>query len=146
MTICKAVFSVSNGEPIECCTEEGKFENPNDLSREERLLCLPIEIPRNDPFLRGQRRNCINFVRSVTAPHLDCQPGPLEQVTQITHWLDSSNVYGSLESVARSLRSFQDGLLKTVLGDDGQEQLPIDPNQACIGPSGSCGLTGKCKE
>lgn len=133
------MLSVSNGEPIDCCDEEGNFVDPNTLTREERFLCIPIEIPSND---RTLRQRCISLVRSVTAPRLDCQPGPLEQMSQITHWLDSSNVYGSLDNVATSLRSFQDGLLRTVVGDDGQEQLPIDPNTNCRGPSGRCGLAG----
>ena len=135
---------MSNGEPIECCSEDGRFVDVSRLPREERVLCLPIEVPKNDPFFRRQRRrDCINFVRSVSAPQLDCQPGPLQQVNQITHWLDSSNVYGSLGSVSRNVRSFRDGLLKTVMGrDDGQEQLPIDPDETCIGPTGQCALAG----
>jgi hypothetical protein len=53
--------------------------NPKLLSPEEQILCFPIEVPRNDKRLRGTRK-CINLVRSVSAPRLDCQPGPLEQV------------------------------------------------------------------
>ncbi len=35
------------------------------------------------------------------------------QVNQITHWLDSSNVYGSDEEEAARIRTFSDGLLAT---------------------------------
>ncbi len=71
---------MADGEPIECCTEEGDFVDPETLPLEERVLCFPIQIPRSDRALGGDRK-CINFVRSVTAPRLDCQPSPLEQVT-----------------------------------------------------------------
>ena len=37
----------------------------------------------------------MNLARSETAPDMDCQPGPLQQVNQISHWLDGSNIYGS---------------------------------------------------
>ncbi len=49
----------------------------------------------------------------MTAPRIDCFPGPSEQVNQITHWLDSSNVYGSDEEEAAALRTFRRGLLAT---------------------------------
>ena len=72
----------------------------------------------------------------------DCKMGPGQQVNQITHWLDSSNVYGSSKSAAMNLRSFNDGLLRTITGKDGSEQLPIDPDASCVGPSTRCALAG----
>ena len=134
-------ISTSGGEIIECCTEDGEPVDLSKLTKEERALCFPLEIPRGDSLARDGRR-CINFVRSVTGPSLDCQPGPIQPLNQITHWLDSSNVYGSTPQVAADLRTFENGLLDTIIGQDGQEQLPIDPKTDCLGPTETCGLAG----
>ena len=87
------LFLGANGQPIDCCSN-GK--NPFDLTFDPDTVavCFPIQIPRNDPFYRG-KKTCMNFARSETAPDMDCQPGPLQQVNQISHWLDGSNIYGS---------------------------------------------------
>ena len=106
------------------------------------MLCNPISVPEGDSRLINQS-SCINFVRSVPIQNLECSGSPIEQVNQITHWLDNSNVYGSLPEVAKSVRSNQDGLLK-VKKVDGQEQLPIDTaaNGNCMGDTRSCALAG----
>ena len=79
-------------------------------------------------------------MRSVPIQNLECSGCPIEQLNQITHWLDNSNIYGSLPEVATSVRSNRDGLLKSTKGSDNQEQLPIDPN-----PNATCrGVTKKC--
>ena len=44
--------------------------------------------------------------------------------------------------MATNLRTFNDGLLRTIIGQDGSEQLAIDPDATCVGPSGTCGLAG----
>ena len=82
-------------------------------------------------------------MRSVPSPNLECSGSPIEQLNQITHWLDNSNVYGSLPEVAKSVRSSQDGLLKVKIVD-GQEQLPIDTalNGHCLGNTKNCALAG----
>ena len=82
-------------------------------------------------------------MRSVPSPNLECSGSPIEQLNQITHWLDNSNVYGSLPEVAKSVRSNQDGLLKVKIVD-GQEQLPIDTasNGNCLGDTRDCALAG----
>ena len=131
----------SGGEIIECCTSEGQLVKASSLTLEERAVCFPIEIPRGDSLARDGR-SCINFVRAVSGPSLDCQPGPLFPLNQITHWLDSSNVYGSTPEISEALRTFENGLLDTIIGQDGQEQLPIDPHEDCVGPTETCGLAG----
>ena len=121
--------------PIECCDVT---ENDSDETKAKSLLCSPIEVPIADTAITER---CINFVRSVPIQNLDCSGSPLEQVNQITHWLDNSNIYGSLPEVAASVRSNQDGLLKTE-GSDDQEQLPIDPNSE-VCQTRTCALAGK---
>ena len=86
-------------------------------------------------------------MRSVPIPNLECSGSPIEQLNQITHWLDNSNIYGSLPNVSKSVRSNIDGLLESIKGSDGQEQLPIDPNTEaiCTPPTGrttQCALAG----
>ena len=103
------------------------------------MLCNPIEVPRRDVL----STRCINFKRSVFIDNLECSGGPIEPLNQVTHWLDNSNFYGSLPSVASSVRRFKDGLLDSIIGADGQEQLPVDPLTNCTGDAtGTCALTG----
>ena len=82
-------------------------------------------------------------MRSVPIQNLECSSSPIEQLNQITHWLDNSNIYGSLPEVAASVRSNQSGLLE-FNGSDNQEQLPIDPNPnaTCRGVTKQCALAG----
>ena len=107
------------------------------------MLCNPILVPQGDSRLKNQS-SCINFVRSIPIQNLECSGCPIEQVNQITHWLDNSNVYGSMPEVAKSVRKFQDGLLNSMRGTDTQEQLPIDQNEIgnCRGVNKSCALAG----
>ena len=104
----------------------------NNFIQSFSLICSIIEFLRSNPenpfqprIAEGQKF-CLNFVRS-TCGSLDCRPGPKEQLNQITHWLDNSNVYGSTEDTALKLRKFQDGLLNFTIGNDGSEQLPFLP-------------------
>ena len=124
----------SDGNGVDCC-------NVPRNGFEDFTACLPISIPANDPFYQGRKR-CMNFARSMGAIDLDCQLGPLQQVNQITHWIDSSNVYGSSKEESRRLRSFQSGLLRTEILN-GEELLPPNNDEKCIGgPSERCFLAG----
>ena len=64
-------------------------------------------------------------------------------MNQITHWLDSSNVYGSGDSEARRLRTFQGGKLRSERGLNGAEMLPDNGENDCKGNSRRCFLAGK---
>ena len=75
----------------------------------------------------------MNFARSESGLDLNCQPGPLQQINQITHWLDSSNVYGSDAEEGERLRSHRSGLMKTSRASDGSVLLPIGIDvQLCL--------------
>ena len=76
---------------------------------------------------------------------IDCQPGPLQQVNQISHWLDGSNIYGSSREETIELRTFQGGLLKTSRPSNGRgELLPRDFEEECPGGrTTSCFKAGK---
>ena len=104
---------VSHSTTIErdCC-EGGDIQDTGLRWGSIESQCFPIQIPLDDPFFQ---KSCMNFVRSDCAPRLDCSPGPMEQINALTHWLDSSNVYGSDEEEARELRLLQ-SLLFCLLG------------------------------
>ena len=131
-------MKTSDGKPIDCCSNRNKNFDPS-----EDAVCFPIMIPESDPFFK-KRKNCMNFPRSEGALDLNCQPGPLQQINQITHWLDASNVYGSKESESRKLRAFTGGLLRTQNAPDGGQLLPRDTEKECVGSASTrCFLAGK---
>ncbi|CAB4063516.1 PXDN [Lepeophtheirus salmonis] len=122
------VFSKEDGEGFDCCSA---------LLGNNTLECFPISIPPND--LEFHPRTCLNFVRSLPAPDIDCRAGPNEQMNQITHWLDSSNIYGSTEEELIALRTFRKGLLTL---DPENENLPPNiNNDECLDPN-NCFLAG----
>ena len=119
----------------ECCDEEGDIR---DFSKNSET-CFPIKLEPDDTLGKsetGQRRQCLNFVRSVGAPDLDCCPSSIQQSNQITHWLDASNVYGSNEDVTKRLRALKDGLLDVVDINGQKDQLPIDSSMNCSDSKG----------
>ena len=48
----------------------------------------------------------MSFARSLASPGLKCELEFRQQMNQITHWLDGSNIYGSSDEAAAQLRSF----------------------------------------
>ena len=84
---------------VQCCGRNGAF--PAEFDAEK---CSPIRMFRNDPFWRG-RKTCMNFARSLSSPGLKCELSTREQLNQITHWIDGSNIYGSTIEEAMYLRA-----------------------------------------
>ncbi|XP_059081531.1 peroxidase-like [Tigriopus californicus] len=125
------------GAGINCCTEDGQFADDAEVS------CFPIKLPANDQTFGGQ--SCMNFVRSQSSPNFECVPGATEQMNQITHWLDSSNVYGSNEEEADRLRSKVNGLLKTDFDPSGKELLPTNENESDCKGDKKCFLAGDAR-
>ncbi|OQR68018.1 hypothetical protein BIW11_13171, partial [Tropilaelaps mercedesae] len=103
------------GARLKCCNV------PNNLKHPE---CFEIPVSSNDPFYGGFGQNCLDYVRSSTAPRETCGLGPREQNNQVTSFVDGSTIYGSSEAEARFLRSFEDGLLLTQRNDNGEE-IPV---------------------
>nr|XP_045598236.1 peroxidase-like [Procambarus clarkii] len=101
---------LGNMSGIQCCSTNGRglvdatFRHP---------ACFPIEIPADDPFFGPSGRRCMNFVRSMFAPRANpCNLGYAEQMNQVTHYLDGSNIYGSSRQEEQTLRLFRGGLLR----------------------------------
>jgi len=84
---------------IQCCGRNGAFPRSFDAEK-----CFPIRMSSTDPFWKG-KKTCMNFARSLASPSLTCGLQTREQLNQITHWLDGSNIYGSTEEEAKYLRS-----------------------------------------
>ncbi|KAK4008470.1 hypothetical protein OUZ56_013610 [Daphnia magna] len=118
-------FRMNNSMSIQCCTEEGKLLRDTEL---QHPVCLPIEIPEDDPFYSKFSQHCMSFVRSIPAPRSDCRLGHGEQMNGNTHFLDQSNVYGSDEKQSAAVRTFQNGTLKSTpqKGHQGLDLLPSD--------------------
>ena len=124
------ILSRSDGGDIDCCSSSSgdDFEN----------FCLPISIPRSDRFFRG-RKTCMNFVRSTPGPALDCSIRYREQINQLTHWLDLSQVYGPTTMEQRDVREFRGGRLRINDGPNG-DLLPVDNTETC--KAGACMKAG----
>jgi peroxidase len=80
---------------------------------------FPIPVSSSDPI----GPDALPFTRSQTDPDTGTSTSnPAQQVTEVTAYLDLSQVYGSTTVVANALRTFKGGLLKTSPGN----MLPYD--------------------
>ncbi|KAK4874945.1 hypothetical protein RN001_014305 [Aquatica leii] len=104
-----------------CCQNNGLGLLPKDLTHPE---CLPIPVSKTDWFLSQFGIRCIEFVRSAPTSRIDCDLGWREQINQVTSYIDASNVYGSDQDLADSLRVFHKGLL---LYGRSRDQRPLQP-------------------
>jgi peroxidase len=89
-----------NGSIPSCCR-----------SQEPHPSCLPIKVPRDDPFLASLGVRCLEFLRSAPAQRRDCFLSWREQTNQVTSFIDASPVYSSNPRTADNSRIQRDGLL-----------------------------------
>ena len=74
-TFCKMHnYTIANGTGISCCSSTGENLNATQL----HPACLPIAVPTNDRFFNVNTTTittCMNFVRSIAGPRLNCSIG-----------------------------------------------------------------------
>ena len=116
----------------------------------DRDRCIPIKIPDDDRIWGRRGRTCFEVHRSLVALAIpDCAASPQrEQWDALTHFLDSSNVYGSTVMEARDVR---DGMLlkvnpssRRIIGGGGRSVLPACANARANRNNNACG--GICQE
>ncbi|XP_046637740.1 chorion peroxidase-like [Daphnia pulicaria] len=111
-------FTFSNGTDIICCTSAGGSLDASQL----HSACLPISVALNDnkffnPKNATTKITCMNFVRSIAGPRLDCSLGYADQclntslIKTRTGWMDL-RFYGSNSATLATLRQYTGGLLK----------------------------------
>lgn len=89
-----------NGSIPKCCS-----------SIDAHPSCLPIKVPKDDPFLARLGVRCLEFLRSAPAQRRDCLLSWREQTNQVTSFIDASVVYSSNSRTADNARIQRDGLL-----------------------------------
>lgn len=132
-----------------------------DSSHTVHPECMPIQIPRGDPYYpqvnqtTGQRV-CIAFMRSLPGQQQLGEfcfnqlvfylflLGPREQINQNSAFLDAAHVYGEHECQGKDLRSGFGGRLNVTRHPvRGKDLLPLSPSHPeCKAPSGYCFIAG----
>ncbi|XP_070162452.1 salivary peroxidase/catechol oxidase isoform X1 [Polyergus mexicanus] len=110
---------VSTGKPISCCQPDGDTLSPRHIHPD----CSPISVPERDPVYGEHYVRCMNYVRSLPVLRSDCTFGPVEQMNQVSHFLDGSTIYGSTLMKSRELRTFEGGHLRVNVRNN-HEYLP----------------------
>ncbi|KFO74535.1 Eosinophil peroxidase, partial [Cuculus canorus] len=104
-----------------------------------RTPCFPIKFPPDDPrMLRSN--SCMPFIQSASV----CNPRTFtrEQINAVSSFIDASTVYGSEDSVAKSIRNMTNFLglmaVNQNFTDAGLELLPFENKTKSV-----CVLTNK---
>ncbi|XP_067656695.1 peroxidase-like [Haliotis asinina] len=104
----------SDASMVACCVGLVEDVNVTQEDLDKRPQCFAIDIEAGD---RRFDYGCMNFVRSVQIENANCKSVPVEQLNQITAYVDASQVYGSSQDEQNSLRTFVDGKLRTAAND-----------------------------
>ncbi|XP_016664411.1 peroxidase-like [Acyrthosiphon pisum] len=87
-----------------------------------------IPLSPDDPVYGKKNLTILKFMRLITSPAYNCSLVPDTVLNKNTHYIDSSNVYGSDPDVANQLRLFSGGqLLYNTIKK--QEYCPQDPTK-----------------
>lgn len=89
-----------NGSIPSCCR-----------SQEPHPSCMPITVPRDDPFLGSLGVRCLEFLRSAPAQRRDCFLSWREQTNQASSFIDASPIYSSNPRTSDVSRIMRNGLL-----------------------------------
>lgn len=118
------VHDITFGTPI---TDTGRTPITScSCSSQDKTLCNVINIPMDDPFMKGQR--CMSMPASTSAfTDSICTLGVKEQMNGNSHYLDLSATYGSTRTTAHGLRVGQNGQLKVT--KKSWSKFPLPPAQ-----------------
>lgn len=90
-------------DSVDCPCDEGDFSANATILAFQEEFCFSIPRPRGDT----SETECFRFTRGHQSGSTN------EQVNELTSFVDASNVYGSTDDVADSIREFSNGLLAT---------------------------------
>jgi peroxidase len=76
--------------------------------------CFNIQLSLQDQASTSLNRKCLNYVRSMDSKEaFVCAFDHREQLSNVTHYLDLSNIYGSNAKQNALVRTYADGKLRT---------------------------------
>lgn len=122
-----------------CCLPDDSHRHPNPTPG-----CSPIRVSYRDSFYSQFNVKCMHFVRTAMAPRDQCQVGHGRQISEVTHFIDGSGIYGSSKKVSDELRSHQGGRLKSLEHRHvNNELLPLEETEgACYKKAHACFKAG----
>ena len=98
----------------------------------ENDVCQPIHIhPKDRVFGGTSRRTCMPFKRSIPActSTTSGRFSARQQINDLTSYIDGSQIYGSSNKIARKLRTFSNGQLRT----SSSKNLPYTTEDCLMG-------------
>lgn len=109
-------------------------------------VCLPVILPKNDPYFSQFNRTCENFIRTRYTLTGNCKSGAAQQINGVTQMLDASFIYGSDLNTSTGLREFNGGRLTVQRNNNSKEFLPpATTNATCFSQTSNyfCYKSGK---
>ena len=123
-----------------CCDQFMEYHaNPERFpDYRRRPECWPIPVTEDDPLYDQGGPQCLEFRRSIK---VECdvllrtpQNDDLTEFNEITHFVDLSSIYGSLQGKSLDLRVHEKGLLKFNQFKD--DMLPFEVNKCPLENTG----------
>ena len=134
-------LTLAQGQGINC---EPPTRNPE---------CINIRIPIGDAIFRNREVDFIELERDAPSKSTSfCKLATREHTNTLTAYIDASNVYGSIEEVADSLRA-PNGLLRVMEHPDGERFMDLQPARTetpesfcpSLDPNRPCFLAGESR-